>query len=206
MKMTYEFDFDLTRISRSFFRELAKFSEKKGIHEGVGDVVQKAVDKFNLQEKTGVPVSDTVKVMNDMIDIHARNLSQKDEFEEANNKALFLPHCSRKHMDKRCQADFDPEFSSYNCEHCSEDCLINRATRLGEKEGYDVYTLPGGSCIMKIMKKKDYDAVLGVACSDEINLGIEYLEKYNAIYQGVPLLKNGCSNTEFNMKTLKKLI
>ncbi|MFP4005093.1 MAG: DUF116 domain-containing protein [Candidatus Hadarchaeia archaeon] len=204
--MTYEFDFDLTRISRSFFRELANFSEEKGIHKGVGDVVQEAVDRFELQERTGVPVSDTVKVMNDMIDIHARNLSNEKEFEEANKKAMFLPHCARKYMDKRCQADFDPELSSYNCNHCSEDCLINKATKLGEENGYDVFTLPGGSCILKIMKKKEYEAVLGVACSDEINLGEDYLDKYGVIYQGVPLLKNGCSNTEFNMDTLRKII
>lgn len=204
--MTYEFDFDLTKISRSFFRELAKLSEGKNIHQGVGDIVQQVVDRFDLQERTGVPVSDVTKVVNDMIDIHAKNLSQEEEFEEANERAVFLPHCARKHMDYECKADFNPEISTYSCNHCSEDCLINEASRVAEEEGYDVHILPGGSCVPKIMKKRNYEAIVGVACSDEIKLGRDYLEKDGIPYQGVPLLKNGCSRTEFNMETYKKVL
>ncbi|KXA93431.1 hypothetical protein AKJ64_00560 [candidate division MSBL1 archaeon SCGC-AAA259E17] len=204
--MTYEFDFDLTGISKSFFRELSKFIEKRNIPEGVGNIAQEAVDRFDLQEKTGVLVGDALRVVNDMIGIYVRNLAQEEGFTKASDKALFLPHCSRKYMDKRCQAEFDPEYSTYYCNHCSEDCLVNKATQLGEGEGYDVYVLPGGSCIPKIMMKEDYEAVLGVACSDEIKLGFKHLEKYDGdvSFQGIPLLKNGCSNTEFNMETLEK--
>ena len=204
--MTYEFDFDLTKVSRSFFRELAKFSEKKGIHKGVGGLVQDAVNKFKLQEMTGVPVSDVTKLVNDMIDVHAKNLSQEEEFEEANNKALFLPHCARKYMDNRCEARFDSEVASYTCKHCSEDCVISEASQVAEENDYDVYVLPGGSCIPKIMRNNDYDAIVGVACSDEIQLGQEYLKKIGIPYQGIPLLKNGCAGTEFNMETLRNLI
>lgn len=204
--MTYEFDFDLTGVSRSFFREIAKFSEKKGLHRGLGGIVENVVNRFKIQEMTGVPVSDITKVVNDMIDIHARNLSQEEEFEETNERALFLPHCARKFMDNRCQANFDQELSTYRCNHCSEDCLINKASQIGEENGYDVYVLPGGSCIPKIMNGKDYDGVVGVACADEIQLGINYLEKTDVLYQGVPLLKNGCSNTEFNLETFKQTL
>ena len=206
VKMTYEFDFDLTEVSRSFFRELAKFSEKRGIHKGVGGLVEEAVDRFKLQQVTGVPVSDVTKLVNDMIDVHAKNLSQEEEFEQANDKALFLPHCARKHMDSSCKASFDSEVASYTCEHCSKDCLISEASFYAEERGYDVYVLPGGSCIPKIMRNNDYDAVVGVACSDEIQLGQEYLKKIGVPYQGIPLLKNGCAGTEFNMKTLRELI
>lgn len=204
--MTYEFDFDLTKMSRSFFRELAKFSRGKGIHKGVGDIVQEVVDRFDFQKKTGVPVSDVTKVVNDMIDIHAKNLSQEEEFRETNKRAVFLPHCARKHMDYECKAEFNSELSTYSCSRCSEDCLINKATQVGEEEGYDVHILPGGSCVPKIMKKRNYEAVVGVACSDEIKLGRDYLEKDGVPYQGVPLLKNGCSDTEFNMKTFKRAL
>lgn len=205
-KMTYEFDFDLTEVSRSFFRELAKFSERKGIHRGVGNMVEDVIDRFKLQETTGVPVSDVTSVVNDMIDIHAKNLSQEEEFRDTSYRALFLPHCARKYMDGRCEAEFDPELSAYSCKHCSEDCLINRATQIGEEEGYDVHVLPGGSCIPKIVSKMGYEAVVGVACSDEIQLGRKYLEGAGVLYQGVPLLRNGCSNTEFNMETFKQVL
>ena len=205
--MPYEFDFDLTDISRSFFRKVAKFSERSGIHQGVGGIVQDVVDRFNIQDATGVPVSDVTKVVNDMVDIHAKNLAQEEEFRETNDRALFLPHCARKHMDNRCEAEFDKEFSTYHCNKCSEDCLINQATQVAEERGYDVYVLPGGSCISKIMNNKDYEGIVGVACSDEIQLGRKYLEKDDdVVYQGVPLLKNGCSSTEFNMKTFKKIL
>lgn len=204
--MTYEFDFDLTGVSRSFFRELAKFSDKRGIHRGVGNLVEEVIDRFKLQEVTGVPVSDVTKLVNDMIDIHARNLSQEEEFKEASDRALFLPHCARKFMDNRCEANFDQEISSYSCEHCSSDCLINKATQLGEEMGYDVHVLPGGSCIPKIVNEMGYDAIVGVACSDEIQLGRNYLEKIGVPYQGVPLLKNGCSGTEFNLKTFEETL
>ncbi len=204
--MTYEFDFDLTEVSRNFFRELAKFSENKGIHKGVGGLVEDAVNKFKLQEITGVPVSDVTKVVNDMIDVHAKNLAQEEEFEEASNKALFLPHCARKYMDNKCKADFDSEVSSYKCNHCSEDCLINKASKKAKEKDYDVFVLPGGSCIPKIMRKKDYDGIVGVACSNEIQLGQDYLKKIGIPYQGVPLLKNGCANTKFNMKTFEEVL
>lgn len=204
--MTYKFDFDLTRVSRSFFQELAKFSERRGIHKGLGNFVEDAIDRFKIQESTGVPVSDVTKVVNDMIDIHANNLSQEQKFEETDVRALFLPHCARKYMDNRCEADFNSELSSYSCNHCSEDCLINKATRIGEERGYDVHVLPGGSCIPKILNKRNYEGVVGVACPDEIQLGIDYLKKADISYQGIPLLKNGCSNTEFNLKTLKRVL
>ncbi|KXA89460.1 hypothetical protein AKJ57_05300 [candidate division MSBL1 archaeon SCGC-AAA259A05] len=204
--MTYEFDFDLTGVSRSFFREIAKFSEKRGIHQGLGEIVGDIVDRFKIQEMTGIPVSDITKVVNDMIDIHAKNLSQEEEFKETSDRALFLPHCARKFMDNRCQAEFDQELSTYRCKHCSEDCLINSASQIGEERGYDVYVLPGGSCIPKIINGNDYDGVVGVACSDEIQLGMKYLERADVLYQGVPLLKNGCSNTEFNVETFKQTL
>lgn len=204
--MPYDFDFDLTKISRSFFRELAKFSENRKIHSRIGNIVEKAVKRFNIQKMTGVPVADSVELINDMIDIHAKNLSQKEEFEKTDNRALLLPHCARKFMDKRCKATFDPELSAYSCEMCSEDCLINQATQKGEKRGYDVHVLPGGSCISKILKEKDYDGIIGVACSDEINLGKRYMNKVGIPYQGVPLLKNGCSDTIFNLNTLEDIL
>ncbi len=204
--MTYEFDFDLTDISRSFFRELAKFSESKGIHSGASRLVEEAVNRFDIQEITGVPVSDVESLVSDMIDIHVHNLATEEEFKNSNNRALFLPHCARKYMDNRCEARFDSDRSTYVCEHCSSDCLVSQATQLGEKNGYDIYVLPGGSCIPGILKTHGYDAIVGVACSDEIKLAKEYLEEKDITYQGIPLLKNGCSSTEFNMKTFKQVL
>lgn len=206
ISIAYEFDFDLTKVSRSFFRRLAKFSDHWDIHRKIGGLVESIIDRFNIQKITGLPFSDAVKVIDDLVDIYAKNLSQEEEFKKSKNRALLLPHCSRKYMDQRCQATFDSELSTYECQHCSEDCLINRASKIGEEEGYDVYVLPGGSCIPKILKKGDYSGVVGVACPHEIQLGLGFLENTQIPYQSVPLLRNGCSNTEFNLETFQQIL
>ncbi len=202
--MSYSFDFDLTKISRSFFREVASFTEKNSIHRKTGNISRKLVRKMRVDEITGIPMTDAISLMEDMVDIHSKNLVHEKDFQETDKRALFLPHCSRKHMDGQCQASFDPELSSYSCEGCSDDCPVNRATQVAEKEGYDVFVFPGGSCIPKVLRKRNYDGVVGVACSEEVKLGMEKLEEAGLDYQGIPLLKNGCANTQFNIDTLKK--
>jgi len=204
--MAYDFDFDLTKVSRSFFQKLAGFLDERDIHRKVGDLAEDVSKKFKLEEVTGIPLSNTTKVVNDLVDIHVRNLSQKEEFKETEKRALFLPHCARKHMDDNCQADFNKELSSYSCNECSPSCLVNRASQIAEKEGYDVYILPGGSCIPRIVNKKNYEAIVGVACPNEIKMGEDYLDESGIPHQAVPLLKNGCSETKFNLDTFKEVI
>jgi hypothetical protein len=204
--MAYKFNFDLTGMSRSFFRELAKFSDQKGVHRRIGGTARSMIKKFKIQSVTGLPLSEAVTVIEDLVDIHAKNLSLEEEFERTDNRALFLPHCSRKYMDRRCQAEFVPELSTYKCQHCSEGCMVNAATKMGESAGYNVYILPGGSCIPQILRENNYEGVVGVACPHEIQLGMKQLEKMGVPYQAIPLLRNGCSNTKFNMENLKQAL
>lgn len=109
-------------------------------------------------------------------------------------------------MDSRCQAQFDAEIPSYTCARCSPDCLVNQATTLGENKGYDVHILPGGSCIPEILRKSNYDGVVGVSCSQELKLGGEYLKHVGLAGQAVPLHKNGCAKTTFSIGNLKKTL
>jgi hypothetical protein len=53
-----------------------------------------------------------------------------------------------------------------------------------------------------ILKQKEYDGVVGVACSAEVILSVEKLSSMGVAWQSVSLLKNGCANTFFNMETL----
>lgn len=109
-------------------------------------------------------------------------------------------------MDNRCQAQFDAKVPSYYCAHCSPDCLVNRATKLAEKRGYDVYVLPGGSCILKILQKNGYEGVVGVACCEELKLAVKYLKNSGVAGQGIPLIRNGCANTEFSIESLERIL
>lgn len=204
--MPYKFTFDLSRISRFFFTEITKASYQRGVNKKVSETAQEMIRKFKIQEATGLNLSDAVIVLQDLMDVNARNLVERERFVQTKKRVLFLPHCSRKHMDNQCQASFDPKIPSYICAHCSSDCLINKAVSLAEKKGYDVYILPGGSCVPKIVKAKGYEGAVGVACGEETKLSGDMLENMGIAAQAIPLIKNGCANTVFNIDTLAKTI
>ena len=58
----------------------------------------------------------------------------------------------------------------------------------------------------KIFSKKFYEGVIGVACTEEISLTTGTLEKFDVAVQNIPLIKNGCSATRFNIETLKSIM
>lgn len=202
--MPYRFSFDLSRIPKSFFRELANVTSEKGLHRKFGNKARRLAEKFRIHEMTGLEVSDALTLVEDLVDIYVRNVSESQRFHKTKKRALLLPHCARKHMDNRCQARFNPEIPSYSCAHCSPDCIVNKATSLAEKQGYDVFVLAGSSCVPQILKKSGYEGVIGVACSHELKMGGDYLQHLGLTGQAVPLTKNGCANTKFNLQTLKK--
>ena len=204
--MPYRFTFDLSKIPRFFFVEIAKFGYQGAVHKRVGRTLQHVIKKFKIQEATGLNLSDTIVLLQDLIDMQAVNLIERKRFIQTRRRALFLPHCSRKYMDNRCKAHFDPSVPSYMCAHCSHDCPVGEAVLFAEKKGYDVYIVPGGSCIPKILKAKNYEGVVGVACGEEMKAGMELLKSMNVCGQNVPLIKNGCANTAFNLETLSKTL
>lgn len=205
-RMPYGFNFDLSRLSRSFFREIARSSGEKDIHRRIGKKARYLAEKFRIHEITGLNIPEALMVVEDLIDVYIKNCSFKERFSKTGKRALFLPHCARKYMDNRCQARFDAEESTYRCAHCSPDCLVNRATALAEKRGYDVYVLPGNSCVTKILKKKHYEGIVGVACCEELKLSAKYLEETGLPGQAIPLIRNGCANTEFNLQSLEAIL
>lgn len=204
--MSYSFTFDLSKLSQALFKDIAELTEKEKLSHKIGEMARALVKKFNVNKITGLPVSDSITVIEDIIHINIKNSIDREHFLKTNKRALFLPHCCRKYMDSRCKADFDVNTSTYKCNHCSDDCLINKATKLAEKEGYDVYVLPGASCVRKIIHKNAYEGIVGVACTDELKLSMDMLKQFNIPAQGIPLLKNGCSDTQFSFDTLKETV
>jgi hypothetical protein len=202
----YRFTFDLSRISRYFFTEVTTAAYQKDVHRKVGKTAQEMIKKFKIQEATGLNLSDAVTLLEDLIDVQAKNLIERERFIQTKRRALFLPHCSRKYMDNRCKAAFDAALPSYVCAHCSPDCQVGKAELLAKKKGYDVYILPGGSCIPKILSANHYEGVIGVACGEEVRTGGETLKAMNISGQSVSLIKNGCANTAFNIENLSKIL
>ena len=204
--MPYQFKFDLTRLSQSFFTGIAVAAQKRKLHRRIGQAALRLLIRFKVQEITGLDLTQALVLLEDLIDIQTENFNNRDRFARTSRRVLLLPHCSRKHMDNQCRAVFDSGIPSYSCSHCSPDCLVNQATLLGEKRGYDVYVLPGGSCIHEIVQKGGYEALVGVACGQEIKLAKGLLEKTGLPGQNVPLIKNGCANTTFNILALKEIL
>ena len=84
--------------------------------------------------------------------------------------------------------------------------MVSQATSYAKKESYDVYILPGASCLSKIFNKKRYEGIIGVACTDEIKLASKSILKLKIPSQAIPLLKNGCAGTIFDFTTLKDIL
>lgn len=206
LNMPYKFTFDLSKIPRFFFTELTRMGYEKRMHRKVSAALQDIIRKCKIQEATGLNLADAIQLLEDLVDLEARNLLEREKFKKTGRRALLLPHCARKYMDNRCKAKFEPNIPSYICAHCSEDCLINKAVSFAEGEGYDVYILPGSSCVPKILKFRNYEGVIGVACGEELKLAGKVLESMRIAGQAVPLLRNGCSNTFFNMQTLQRIL
>ena len=204
--MPYQFTFDLSKAPHLFFSEIARVSYQKGMHKTLLNTLQDIIKNCRIQEATGLNLSDAVILLQDFIDLQAVNLMERKKFLKSKKRVLLLPHCSRKYMDNRCQATFDASLPSYTCAHCSKDCLVNKAESLAKEKGYDVYVVPGGSCILKLLKGNQYEGVIGVACGEEVKMGVDALSRMDVAVQVIPLIKNGCANTAFNMETLVKTL
>lgn len=204
--MSYAFTFDLSKLSQAIFKDIAKISENDKLNEKLATMARNIVNKFNVDKHTGLPISESITVIEDLIHINLKNSLQKEQFLQTQKRALFLPHCCRKYMDSRCHATFDTTTSSYTCNHCSTDCLVHQATVLSAQRNYDIYVLPGASCVRKIFQKKHYEGIVGVACTDELKLASTILEQHNIHAQGIPLIKNGCSETQFDFDILEQIL
>jgi uncharacterized protein len=204
--MPYKFTFDISKAPQHFFIELAIVGNQMGIQKVFEKTLQELIRKFGIEEVTGLNIQDAVALIQDLLKMQTLNLIQKQEFLQTKKRALFLPHCCRKYMDSQCQAVFEPSLTSYVCAHCSPDCFVNKAERIAREKGYDVYVLSGGSCMPNILKQKKYEGVVGVACGPELMMAGEKLISMGLVGQAIPLLKNGCANTFFNMETLIKTL
>jgi hypothetical protein len=204
--MPYKFTFDISKAPQHFFIELAVVGNQMGMQKVFEKTLQGLIRKFRIQEATGLNIQDAVVLIQDLLKMQTLNLIQKQEFLQTKKRALFLPHCCRKYMDSQCQAVFEPSLTSYVCAHCSHDCCVNKAERIAKEKGYDVYVLSGGSCMPNILKQKKYEGVVGVACGPEVIMSGEKLSSMGMAWQSIPLLKNGCANTIFNMETLVKVL
>jgi len=200
--MSCKFTFDLSKIPKELFEETEDFVKKVSTKRKNDAFIKNMVKKYKIDEIGDLSIKDAISIMKDIYEIQKSNQRLRNFFIKSNDRAVFLPHCCRKHMDSNCKAIFEPSTSTYSCVHCSADCMVNKATYYAKKEGYDVYILPGASCLNKIFNQKKYTGIVGIACTDEIKLAAKSLLKMRIPTQAIPLLKNGCAGTLFSLESL----
>lgn len=137
-----------------------------------------------------------------MDEIQELNKSNEAKFKSTlfKDRTIFLPHCLR-HPD--CQAKTTEE--GVQCLSCGK-CNISEFKKEAEALGYKLFIVPGFSLTKKLIEKYKPKAVLGVACTDELNEAKEEAKKRNIIAVALPLLKDGCVNTEVDWKKLREMI
>lgn len=132
----------------------------------------------------------------DHIGVEVRNKVHEKDFKkiEPKDTILVLPHCLR-HLE--CEAKL--ETSGLVCQNCKR-CVIGVLKEKGEEMGYTVFIIPGSTFLKKIVEQNKFKAVIGVACFQDLNLGMMKLSKFPC--QGVPLLRDGCVNTKVDSRAV----
>lgn len=125
-------------------------------------------------------------------------------------RVLLLPHCLRRA--ESCKATYDAH--GLQCARCRDDCAVNLLTARAAELGYKgICVAPGGRLAVTFIQETKPRAVLAVACAKELVDGVEGVQK-QAEAAGmnapsivvVPLLKDGCVNTEVDVPKALELL
>ncbi|WGI17583.1 DUF116 domain-containing protein [Methanonatronarchaeum sp. AMET-Sl] len=163
-----------------------------GAHTNAHELTSKVLGQLNLSEE-----------WSQYVDIEVRNMMDREIFKKTpiEKRALFLPHCLRKTSE--CKGEYgDNGLECKQCGKCDIADIIDYANELG----YQVYVVPGGSLVYKVLENGGVEAVVGVACYEELDQAIKKATQTGIPSQGILLTKDGCVNTEVNkMEVARKL-
>lgn len=112
-------------------------------------------------------------------------------------RLLLLPHCV--HRSDTCTGQYDAD--GLTCGRCGA-CAIGRLQAEAEALGYRVLVAEGTPAVVRLMG----DALLGVACLDSLDKCFETVTRTGLPYAGVPLLRNGCVETEIDEDAVRALM
>ncbi|MGQ9542567.1 MAG: DUF116 domain-containing protein [Candidatus Bathyarchaeia archaeon] len=135
--------------------------------------------------------------------IEAKNSFGRERFIRIpySERILLLPQCLRP---KDCPAK--PEGYSYVCVHCGK-CNVGKTISEAEDLGYKgALIISGGSVVPKVLAKLSPKGCLGVGCLRELVLGSFVCERYGVVGQGIPLLKDGCLETELDWDSFRGVL
>ncbi|MFP4000617.1 MAG: DUF116 domain-containing protein [Thermoplasmata archaeon] len=138
----------------------------------------------------------------DRVYVQIKNNAMKDKVSKIpfKDRMVMVPQCLRD--PENCEAELGEW--GHECNRCGK-CDVDKIMEIAEDLGYGgVYIVPGSSMAKKLLKKKNYGAVVAVACHSELVEGFEAAHVFNVLAQGIPLKKEGCVNTEADLREIKE--
>jgi hypothetical protein len=132
---------------------------------------------------------------------------------ENKDRVLLMSHCMRS--SENCTARITKE--GVQCrDDCPDRCQVGRLRLAAENMGYKgICIAPGGSIAIKFVKETKPGGIVAIACMKELEEGVcaikEFVEseKNHAgpiVIATVPLLKDGCVDTEVDEEDAKRVI
>jgi hypothetical protein len=157
------------------------------------------LDTFYLHSKRIARIFGLGDKIVDQIGVEVRNHLNQDKFSEVEPKdrILVVPQCLRH---SKCPARLDSSIG-ITCKGCGK-CVINDLKKEAENLGYRFYVVPGGRFVERIVKAVKPEAAIGVACFKDLNIAMHEISKAKCIVQGVPLIKEGCVETQIDLNRL----
>jgi geranylgeranyl diphosphate synthase type II len=146
---------------------------------------RKVLDSAGIDEKY---IDFTAVVFNNEV---WRPILAKIKYER---RLLLLPKCFRD--TQNCQGDFDEV--GLICAHCGR-CLIHDFSTQAEQLGYSVLIAEGSPVVMSLIESGKIEAVVGVSCLNVLENVFPYMEAGAVPGVAVPLLYDGCKDTDVDM-------
>jgi geranylgeranyl pyrophosphate synthase len=112
-------------------------------------------------------------------------------------RLLLLPQCLRNK--EKCRADFDE--LGLICDHCGQ-CPISDLKEQAEKLGYAVLVAEGSPIVMGLIEAGKIEAVVGVSCMAVLERTFPYMEAGAVPGVAIPLLYDGCVDTNLDVDQL----
>lgn len=127
------------------------------------------------------------------------NAIWRKAFEEIpyQRRILLLPECLKD--SQRCNAEKDIfGILCSACGSCSIDDILNEAEDLG----YVTMITEGATITRKLIEEGNIEAVIGVGCMETLQKMHKSVTKYSIPSIAIPLLSNGCKDTNIDKKWL----
>jgi len=114
-----------------------------------------------------------------------------------NRRLLLLPQCLKNNSS--CQAEIDElGLICAGCQSCQIDSILQKAEGLG----YATLVAEGTTVAIELVQEGSVDAVIGVSCMSVLQKSFEPVSRAAVPVIGIPLLFEGCAETDVDNRWL----